>query len=55
VFGGSGGDTINATSGPNVLNGGDILNAANNEADTINGGSGTDVLVFDALDTLNGR
>ena len=55
VFGGSGNDTINAASGPNVLNGGDILNAANNGADTINGGTGTDLLVFDPLDTLNGN
>ena len=55
MVGGSGADTINGVSGPNVLNGGDILNAANNGADTINGGRGTDLLVFDPLDTLNGN
>jgi VCBS repeat-containing protein len=55
VFGGAGADTITATNnGDNILNGGDILNAANNGADTIIGGSGTDVLVFDPLDTMNG-
>jgi hypothetical protein len=55
LFGGSGGDTINGTSGANVLNGGDILDAANNGGDTINGGTGTDVLVFDYIDTLDGN
>lgn len=55
VFGGAGGDTITASNnGTNILNGGDILDPANNGADTIIGGSGTDVLVFDPLDTLNG-
>ncbi|TDQ82903.1 VCBS repeat-containing protein, partial [Dongia mobilis] len=55
VFGAAGDDTIVATNnGVNILNGGDILDAANNGADNITGGSGTDVLVYDPLDTLDG-
>jgi VCBS repeat-containing protein len=54
VFGGTQNDAIAATAGPNVLNGGNILDPVTADKDTITGGSGTDVLVFDGGDSLNG-